>query len=180
MASRKTKGNETVYVVRDALTGRVVAAEQVTSSETAVMKALLAPVVALGVKVLGTITDAQESELQAVELLWPQVPHQVCQFHALRDASQGAFEADKKIRTAMRKHLQPKVRAVRKQLKQQIPQASPKEAEQLTALDDYASGMLTALNTEGLQPFTYAAVEAAQALDDVEASLGRLPKKGQP
>src|SRR3989442_9760623 len=43
------KGNETVYVVRDALTGRVLVAEQVTSSETAVMKALLAPVVALGV-----------------------------------------------------------------------------------------------------------------------------------
>src|SRR6266478_6204604 len=117
MASRKTKGNETVYVVRDALTGRVLEASQVTSSETAVMKALLAPVVALGVKVLGTITDAQESELKAVKNLWPQVPHQVCQFHALRDASQGAFEADKKIRTAMRKHLQPKVRAVRKQRK---------------------------------------------------------------
>ena len=50
------KGNETVYLVRDALTGRVLAAENVTSSETAVMKALLAPVVALGVKVLGTIT----------------------------------------------------------------------------------------------------------------------------
>jgi hypothetical protein len=72
------------------------------------------------------------------------------------------------------------VRAVRKQLKKQISQASPQEAEQLAALDDYASGMLTALNTEGLQPFTYAAVEAAQALDDVEASLERLPKKGQP
>src|SRR5437868_885106 len=115
------KGNETVYVVRDALTGRVLAAEQVTSSETEVMKALLAPVMALEVKVLGTITDAQESELKAVEALWPEVPHQVCQFHALRDASQGAFEADKKIRTAMRKHLQPKVRAVRKQLKKQIP-----------------------------------------------------------
>ena len=56
------KGNETVYLVRDALTGRVLTAEQVTSSETAVIKALFAPVVALGVKVLGTITDAQESE----------------------------------------------------------------------------------------------------------------------
>ncbi|MGZ3602667.1 MAG: hypothetical protein ACXVDF_22355 [Ktedonobacterales bacterium] len=174
------KGNETVYVVRDALTGRVLAAEQVTSSETAVMKALLAPVVALEVPVLGTITDAQESELHAVEQLWPEVPHQVCQFHALRDASHPAFEADKKIRTAMRKRLQPKVRAVRKQLKTQIPQASAKEAQQLAALDDYASGMLTALNAEGLQPFKYAAVEAAQALDDVEASLQRLPKKGQP
>ena len=30
------KGNETVYVVRDALTGRVLSAENVTSSETAV------------------------------------------------------------------------------------------------------------------------------------------------
>src|SRR3989440_6090812 len=47
------KGNETVYIVRDALTGRVLAAEQVTSSETEGMKALLAPAVTLGVKVLG-------------------------------------------------------------------------------------------------------------------------------
>jgi len=84
------KGNETVYLVRDALTGRVLAAENVTSSETAVMKALLASVVALGVNVLGTISDAQESELLAVEELWPEVPHQVCQFHVLRDASKTA------------------------------------------------------------------------------------------
>jgi len=40
------KGNETVYLVRDALTGRVLVAENVLSSETAVMKALLASVVA--------------------------------------------------------------------------------------------------------------------------------------
>src|SRR6266480_4316440 len=96
------RGNETVYLVRDALTGRVLAAENVTASETAVMKALLAPVVALGVerkvKVLGTITDAQESELKAVQELWPDVPHQVCQFHALRDASQRAYAADKQIK----------------------------------------------------------------------------------
>jgi hypothetical protein len=61
-----------------------------------VIKTLLAPVVALEVKVLGTITDAQESELQAVEELWPEVPHQVRQFHALRDAAKPAFEANKK------------------------------------------------------------------------------------
>src|SRR5438045_1745531 len=110
------KGNETVYLVRDALTGRVLAAENVTSSETAVRNRLLARVVRveveLKVKVLGTITDAQESELLAVQELWPQVPHQVCQFHALRDASQSAFEADKQVKTALRKHMQPKVREV--------------------------------------------------------------------
>jgi hypothetical protein len=176
------KGNETVYLVRDALTGRVLAAENVTSSETAVIKALLAPVVALEVerkvKVLGTITDAQESELQAVEQLWPKVPHQVCQFHALRDASQPAFDADRKVKTAMRKQLQPKVRAVRQQLNKQLPKASPAEAKQLSVIDDYALGMLRALNSDGMVPFKYPAVEAAQALDEVEASLQRLEKRG--
>src|SRR5258708_17873122 len=101
------------------------------------MKALLAPVVTLGVPVLGTITDAQESELQAVGQLWPKVPHQVCQFHALRDASQPAFEADKKMKAAMRKRLQPNGREARKQIKQQTLQTSPKEAEQLTSVDEY-------------------------------------------
>ena len=173
------KGNETIYVVRDHLTGRVLAAEQVTASETTVMKALLAPVAALGVRVLGTITDAQDSELQAVEQLWPDVPHQVCQFHALRDASQPAFDADKKIKTAMRKQLQTKVRALRKQLNKQIPRASSAEAEQLLVLGDYALGVQTALNTDGMAPFEYAAVAAAQALDDVEASLQQLSKRGR-
>ncbi len=70
------------------------------------MKDLLAPVVALGVRVLGTISDAQESELLAVEQLWPNVPHQVCQFHALREAIKPAYEADRKVKTAMRKQLQ--------------------------------------------------------------------------
>ena len=174
------KGNETVYLVRDALTGRVLAAENVTSSETAVMKALLAPVVTLGVKVLGTISDAQESELLAVQELWPDVPHQVCQFHVLRDASKTAFEADKQVKTAMRKRLQPKVREVRKQIKKHLATASPQEATQLAVLDNYATGILTALNTDGLQPFKYATVEESSMLDDIEASLQQLSEKKGP
>jgi hypothetical protein len=171
------KGNETIYLVRDALTGRVLAAENVTSSETAVMKALLAPVVALEVKVLGTISDAQESELLAVQELWPDVPHQVCQFHVLRDASKPAFEADKQVKTAMRKRLQPKVREVRKQIKKHLATASSDEAKQLAVLDAYATGIVTALNTDGLQPFKYATVEATRMLEEIEASLQQLSQK---
>src|SRR5256714_12863606 len=155
------KGNETIYLVRDALTGRVLVAEQVTSSETAVMKALLAPVVALDVPVLGTITDAQESELQAVEQLWPDVPHQVCQFHALREASRPGFNVDRKIKTAMRKQLQPKVREGGKQIKEQISQASPAEAAQLSVLDDSALGVLLQLNFGGTFHVKYSAVVSA-------------------
>jgi hypothetical protein len=59
-----------------------------------------------------------------------------------------------------------------------MPKVPPEEAKQLAVLDDYASGILTALNTDGVQPFNYAAVEAADALDEVEASLQRLEKRG--
>lgn len=170
------KGNETVYLVRDALTGRVLAAENVTSSETAVIKALLAPVVALEVKVLGTITDAQESELKAVEEMWPAVPHQVCQFHALRDAIKPAFDSDKSVKTALRKQLQPKVRALRKPLKTDLSKGSTTEANQLAVLDDSAAGVLCTLNRDGLSPFDFATPHLSEDLDDVEASLERLPK----
>src|SRR5260370_30613787 len=71
------KGNETVYLVRDALTGRVLEALNVTSSETAVMKALLAPVAALKVQVLGTISEAPENALASVQDLWPNLPPQL-------------------------------------------------------------------------------------------------------
>jgi hypothetical protein len=84
------------------------------------------------------------SELLAVEELWPDVPHQVCQFHVLRDASKTAFEADKQVKTAMRKRLQPKVREVRKQIKKHLATASPPEAQQLAVLDEYATGIVTA------------------------------------
>src|SRR5260370_24262454 len=113
-----------------------------------------------------------------MEELWPEVPHEVCQFHVLRDASKSAFEADKQVKTAMRKRLQPKVREVGKQIKKRSATAAPNEAQQLAVLDEYATGIVTALNTDGLQPFTYATVEATPMLDEIEASLEQLCKKG--
>ena len=173
------RGNETIYLVRDALTGRMLVAENVLSSETEVMKALLAPVSALGVKVLGTITDAQESELQAVEQLWPEVPHQVCQFHVLREASRPAFEADRKVKTTMRKQVGDKVRVFRRRLRHDLQQAEAAEAEQLEVLDEYALGIQTALNRDGILPFEYPGVQAGEDLDALAESLQRLEKKGE-
>jgi hypothetical protein len=171
------RGNETIYLVRDAFTGRVLVAENVQSSQTEDMKALLMPVIRLGVKVLGTITDAQESELRAVEQLWPDVPHQVCQFHILREASRPGFEADRKLKTALRKRLGEKVRVVRRQLKCDLLEAQAETAEQLAVLDEYAMCIQTALNRDGTLPFEYPAVQAGEDLDEVAGSLRRLEEK---
>jgi hypothetical protein len=173
------KGNETVYVVRDVLTGRVLTADNVTSSDKEVMKRVLAPVVSLGVPVLGAISDAQESILLAIAELWPKIPHQLCQFHVLRDASDPMYEQDRKLKVEMRKPIQQRVRSVRKQLEKQRETATGAEQEQLQVLADYALGIQTAVNLDGKQPFDYAGIAAYDALRAIHSSLQALEKKGR-
>ena len=175
------KGNETVYLVRDVLTGRVLAAENVRVSDTETIKRLLAPVVALDLPVLGAVSDAQESLCQAIAALWPEIPHQLCQFHYLREASRPMYEQDRGLRKELRKAIQPPVRAVRDQLERQattVAETDPTEAEQLAVLGDYALAIQTALNLDGQQPFKYASLAVDDALTDVAASLEELEKGG--
>jgi hypothetical protein len=47
------------------------------------------------VPVLGAISDAQESIQLAIAELWPTIPHQLCQFHVLREASRPIYEQDR-------------------------------------------------------------------------------------
>jgi len=60
------KGNDTIYLLRDVFTGRILNADNVTESTKERLKQVLSPVVALGVPVIGVISDAQPTELQAV------------------------------------------------------------------------------------------------------------------
>lgn len=179
------KGNETIYLVRDVLTGRVLCAENVQSSETEVMKQLLAPVVQLGLPVLGVISDAQISERLAVAQLWPTVPHQTCQFHYLREASRPIFDLDRQTRTAMRKTIQSKLRETRSQLTHHLQDVQganapdqQAEREHVQILADYALGIQTALNLDGKMPFVYPGLAGYDALGAIEASLMNLEKKG--
>jgi hypothetical protein len=172
------KGNETVYLVREVLTGRVLAAEQVRESSTATIKQLLAPVVALGLPIQGAITDAQESLLQAVAELWPGTPHQLCHFHYLREASRLMYEADRAVKVAVRKVIQPRVRDLRQQLERGTPPGDAVEGAQLAVLAEYAVGVQTAVNSDGTQPLHYAGVAMDTALSAIATSLDAVAKKG--
>src|SRR5256885_5591693 len=171
------QGNETIYLVRDALTGRLLTAENAIESSTERIKQILAPILALGITVLGTISDAQKAEIKALVELWPDAPHQTCHFHSLRDAGGQAFAQDRQVKKDIRKQLQPHVRNLRKEIKEQMEQASEAEQKQLTILDTYALGIQAVLNQDGVALFDYAGIDAYDALDDLAASLERIKKK---
>jgi len=178
------KGNETIYLVRDVITGRLLTAENVHRSDAGTITALLRPIHDLGIPVIGAVSDAQESLLQGIAALWPDIPHQVCQFHYLREAGRPMYEHDRGVRKQMRKAIQQDVRTVRQQLERHIAKLDPeavddqRTAAQLQILDDYALAAQTSLNVDATQPFAYASPAVDDALSEVAASLERLEKGG--
>jgi hypothetical protein len=166
------------------LSGRVLAAENVRSSDTTTIRKLLQPIHDLNLRVLGAISDAQESLLQAVAALWPTIPHQVCQFHYLREASRPIYEVDRALRKAIRKAIQQPVRNLRGQLERQLAKLETEQTEgastaaQLQVLNDYALALQSGLNLEGQQPFRYASLAVDDALSEIGASLAGLEKGG--
>jgi hypothetical protein len=179
------RGNETIYLVRDVLTGRIVTADNVTESTKERLKPILAPVVALGLPVIGVISDAQPTELQAVADLWPGTPHQICQFHALREAGRLIFVLDQRTKTEMRVRMQQKTHEYRQNLHKRVREAKEKqdqneqEMAQLEVLEEYAAMVEGALNVESLAPFDYGGLAMQEALTHIQTSLSRLEKKGR-
>lgn len=179
------KGNETIYLVRDVLTGRILNAENVTESTKERLKQVLAPVVALNVPVIGVISDAQPTQLQAVAELWPGVPHQICQFHAIREAGRLMYNADHRVKTDMRINMQQKAHEYRHNLHtrlreaEQDKQEKDQEIKQLHILEDYAAMVEGALTIDGLKPFGYAGLQMQEALTHIQTSLEKLEKRGE-
>lgn len=181
------KGNETIYLVRDVLTGRLLNAQNVSNSDAATLMKVLQPVMELGLPIIGAISDAQISEVLAIAQLWPDIPHQTCQFHYLREAGRPIFDEDRKIRTGLRKDIQNKLRESRRptqrrlqELKGQneLNQTSKLEQDQLEILEDYALSIQTALNFDGSLPFDYPGLKGYGSLEEIEESLKLVSKKG--
>src|SRR5213082_1896261 len=66
------------------------------------VKQLLEP---LKVPVKGIISDGEETIRSAVAFVFPDVPHQLCHFHYLKDATKPLYEADRNAKTQLKKHL---------------------------------------------------------------------------
>src|SRR3954452_18860197 len=103
-------GHEVLWVVRECLSGEVLLARSLLSSTGEDLAALLREVAAkVGVPVAGVVSDGQHSVRRAARLALPGVPHQLCQFHYLREAALPIFEADRHAK----KELKKRVRGVR-------------------------------------------------------------------
>jgi len=141
-------GHEVLWVIRDCLSGLVLLARALLSSACNELAGLLrevaADLAALGVPVDGVVSDGQHSIRLAISKVWPDVPHQLCHFHYLREAALPIFEADRHAK----KELKKTVRGVRP-IERRIEGRTDAEAQ---IVQGYCAAVRSALTDDGRPP----------------------------
>jgi hypothetical protein len=164
-------GHEVLWVLRDCLSGEVLLARSLLSATSTDLAVLVREVVAsIGVPVTGVVSDGQHSIRLAVKLALPGVPHQLCQFHYLREAAQPVFEADRHAK----KELKKQVRGVRP-IERAVEGRADPEAE---AVRGYCAAVRSAITDDGRPPLAASGLQLKDRLEAVAASLDRAAAKG--
>jgi hypothetical protein len=164
-------GHEVLWVVRDCLSGRVLLARSLLSATGRDLVPLLREVAeAVGVSVLGAVSDGQTSVRRAVAEALPGVPHQLCQFHFLREAAHPVFEADRHAKVELKKQVRG-VRPVERALEGRVDPAAE-------AARGYCAAVRSAITDDGRTPLAASGLKLKARLGAVADSLDRVVEKG--
>jgi hypothetical protein len=163
------KGNEVLYILRDVLSGNVLTAENLLSSDCESIKSLIQPVIDLGYPILGVISDGQKSIRNAITSLLPNVPYQLCHYHYLDDISKGLEERDRKLKTNLKKGIR-NIRTVEKRL--QRMEDNPNK----DALADLTQAVRTAALTRSVYPFECGGIKIYDKLLSLENAITTCQK----
>lgn len=101
---------EQLWVVREVQSERILVVGWLPRVNHQTLKALLAPVVDLGLPVLATLSDKQGCVRKALEETWPELPHQWCQSHYLGNITRPIYDRDRALKTDLRKTIRKAVR----------------------------------------------------------------------
>jgi hypothetical protein len=163
-------GHEVLWVIRDVLSGEVLLARSLLSSSQDDLAKLLREVKgALEVPVVGVVSDGQTSIRKAAAEALKGVPHQLCQFHYLREAALPVYEADRHAKVQLKK----KVRGIRP-IERKVEGRDDREAE---AVRGYCAAVRSALTDDGRPPLEASGLKLADRLAKVAASLDRVASK---
>lgn len=165
------KGHEVLWVLRDLLSGEVLLARSLLSETAEDISALLQEVRDnLPVPIVGVVSDGQISIRNAVAKTLPGVPHQLCQFHYLREAARPIYEADRQAK----KELKMQVRGIREMERG----ADQEDTPETQATKAYCQAVRSAITDDGHPPLSAPGLTLRARLLAITASLERVQEKG--
>ena len=163
--------HEVLWVLRDCLSGKILLARSLLSATHEDLAFLIQEAKqALPVPIVGVISDGQPSIRTAVVQALPGVPHQLCQFHYLREAAKPIYEADRHAKKILKKRM----RDVRP-LERQVEGRTDHEA---AVVRGYCSAVRSALTDDGHPPLAASGLKLHDRLTAIADSLERVEKRG--
>ena len=167
-------GHEVLWVVRECLSGEVLLARSLLSATEESLVGLLEEALSgLEVPVLGVISDGQHPIRRAVRRVLPGVPHQLCQFHYLREAAKEVYEADRHAK----KELKKRVRGVRP-IERELEGRNDPQSE---AVRGYCLAVRSAITDDGRPPLAASGIKLHERLGAIHTSIERVgAKRGFP
>src|SRR5215210_6084089 len=164
-------GHEVLWVVRECLSGEILLARSLLSGTEESLAGLLREVAeGIEVPVLGVVSDGQHPIRRAVGRVLPKVPHQLCQFHYLREAAKEVYEADRHAK----KELKKRIRGVRP-IERELEGRNDPEAE---AVRGYCLAVRSAITDDGRPPLSASGLKLHERLSAIRNSVERVSKKG--
>jgi hypothetical protein len=168
-------GHEVLWVIRDCISGEILLAGSLLSSTQDDLAKLLREVKdrldSLGVSVAGTVSDGQHSIRNAVAIVLPDLPHQLCHFHYLREAALPIYEADRHAK----KELKKRVRGIRK-IERKVEGRENALGE---VVRGYGAAVRSAITDDGRPPLDSSGLKLQERLSMVAKSLDRLAEKAE-
>jgi hypothetical protein len=167
-------GHEVLWVVRDCLSGEVLLARSLLSATEESLAGLLEEAISgFEVPVAGVVSDGQHPIRRAVARVLPGVPHQLCQFHYLREAAKEVYEADRHAK----KELKKRVRGVRP-IERELEGRNDPESE---AVRGYCLAVRSAITDDGRPPLSASGIKLHDRLVAIQSSIERVgAKRGFP
>jgi hypothetical protein len=167
-------GNDTLYVVRELTYDVTLHAVIVSSRSTDNLRTqVIEPILALGFRLRGVVSDAEEGLRDAVAQACPGLPHQACHTHCLCEAAKPIFERDRALKTDLKRDFRPHLRQVRRQIT-----ALASHDPFRPVLSDYADILRLTLRQGGRPPFDLGGVQVFEDLQMLARSLRRCQKRG--
>ena len=165
------KTQDVLWVLRDTRSGEVLLARSLDSARQEELADLLREVKqALPVPIHAVVSDAQRPLRLAVQQVLPDVPHQLCQFHYLKEAAKPITEADRHAKTELKKY----VKGVR-EIEREV---AGREDSTGTTIRSYCLAVRSALADDGKPPMQLAGLIMHDRLGAIQSSLDRVLEKG--
>ena len=164
-------GHEVLWVLRDCLSGEVLLTRSLLSATEADLAPLLEEVRdTLEVPIAAVVSDGQRSIRKAVARALPDIPHQLCHFHYLREAATPVFAASRHAK----KELKKRVRGIRP-----LEHALEDRDDAAAALvRGYAVAVRSALTDDRTAPLDAPGLRLQERLSKIVTSVQRVAEKG--